>query len=84
MSTKEKMFNGKPMSHWRHEADKLLIYILAHEADTVDRRSIVGDMVAERLIHLAKAVNPALYEKTMEEHGWRLENITRALNSMLP
>ncbi len=78
----KKKFNGQPMSHWHAKADELLIYILAHEAWTVDTRSIIGKLVHERLIHLANAVNPELYKKTMENHEAGQKAIAHILNSM--
>jgi hypothetical protein len=65
-SRDKKFFNGKPLSHWQWEADKLVIDCLVR-ASMVDTRSLVGEMASKRILELAKAENPHLYQTVLDE-----------------
>lgn len=79
---KEEMFNGKPMSHWNREADKLVIECLVR-ASRLDTRSIIGAQASERLINLAKAISPQLYADTEAQIALMQRNLALVLNDCI-
>lgn len=79
-----KRFNGKPMSHWQKEADKLVIDLL-YRASLVDRRSIIGELAHKRLIEIAKAESgdSGLFEEAIESRDCCRRGMAAAINSMI-
>jgi len=81
-SKDKKFFNGKPMSHWQWEADKLVIDCLVR-ASMVDTRSLVGEMASKRLLELAKNENPHLYQTVLDERARCQAGLRSLMGEML-
>ena len=60
-----KRFNGQPARHWQREARKLVVEQLVRSSN-VDG-SIVGAMASARLLALAEAEDPELYQEVLDE-----------------
>lgn len=61
-----KRYLGKPMSHWEHEAKKLVVEILVRGYINLDTRSIIGELASKRLMELANAENPETVKEVLE------------------
>lgn len=79
---KEKLFNGKPMSHWRRQADELVMLSLVR-AMSFDTRSLPGKLAYERLEHLAKGIDPVLYAEICDQRETCRTNLLRTINNIL-
>jgi len=75
-------FNGKPLEHWRKQADKLLMQCLIMAAN-VDVRSLPGRIVSDRIIMLAQAIDPDGYKEVFAEIRQAQENLPKLLAAML-
>lgn len=71
-------FNGKPLEHWVAKADELVMQCLV-SAMNVDTRGIVGAIAHERIRHLAKGVNPVMFEKVIMDIEVMKANMGRIL-----
>jgi hypothetical protein len=76
-------FLRKPMSHWRTQARRLLMDCLVRAAN-IDKRGIVGAMVAERLEQIALSEDPEMYVEVLEEVDRYHANMARAISFFLP
>lgn len=62
-----KRFNGKPFQHWQDLADELVIENLVRAAGQTDERSLVGYLAHKRLMELAEAENPTLFQRVLAQ-----------------
>lgn len=61
-------FNDKPFEHWEQEAEKLVMDALVRAAMNTDaEQSLIGYLARQRLLDIAKAVNPRLLDQTLEQ-----------------
>ena len=79
----EKRFNGKPMSHWRREAKKLVIDHI-YRGSLIDTRSILGKMVSDRLMFLAQLEDDGsgLLQEIQEERGRFQAGVASVINEI--
>lgn len=75
-------FNGKPLAHWKAMADELVMYAIVRGINP-DKLSLVQTMAAERLVHLAKAIDPDLYQRVTDERDNCRAAIPMLLTNML-
>jgi hypothetical protein len=75
-------YNGKPLEHWLAMADELVMHAIVRGINP-DRLSLVQTVAAERLKHLAQALSPALYQKTIEERDRMRKNLPRLVAHIL-
>lgn len=54
----EKPFNGKPMSHWRREADLYVMEVLVRGMTTGPHKSIIHKLANDRLMACALTLVP--------------------------
>lgn len=80
---KEKLHNGKPMSHWRAEAAKLVMDALVRAAFNLDVRAKAAELARERLVHLAQALDPVLYEETLGVRERCQAGMVRAVSAFM-
>lgn len=78
---KQKKYLGKPMSHWEHEAKKLIVEVLLR-ASALDTRSIIGEIAHNRLVELAKSEDPDIYNETIEDRKRCLVGIANIINGV--
>lgn len=81
-SKNKKFFNGKPAEHWDREAEKLVIDCLVR-ASMLDTRSIVGEKASKRLLELAQAENPELYQAVLDERARCQAGLRSLMGEML-
>lgn len=81
-SKNKKFFNGKPIEHWQREATKLVIDQLVR-ASMVDTRSVIGAAASKRLLELAQAESPELYQETLTERARCQVGLATVMNAML-
>jgi len=67
--SKRKLYNGKSLAYWQHQADELVVYHLVRAAQQCDRRSIIGELAAPRLLNLANSISPELVKEVLQEQG---------------
>lgn len=75
-------FNGKPKAHWEREAKKLVIETLVR-GSMCDTRSAIGALASERLLELAKAEDPELFEEVVQEREACQAGFARVMGEML-
>jgi len=61
---KPKTFNGKPLSHWKHEARRIVIGQLIHAAQ-LDTRSLPAKLASDRLLELARLEDQKMFNEAM-------------------
>jgi hypothetical protein len=78
-------FNGKPMSYWRREADKLVMDTLVRAITSFgcDNSSIIHKLARKRLEQLAQTENAELYSEVLEERDRCLGNFNTLMNDMI-
>lgn len=79
---KEKMFNGKPMSHWERAAKKLVVSQLLRSGFELDTRSIVGRLAGERLKELANTESPELVKEVLGDYKRYQAGMVRDLKAI--
>jgi hypothetical protein len=74
-----KKTNGKPMRHWQKMADELVMDCLVRaisdfECSNSAAQSLPQRLASERLVAIAKAENPELYQKVCDERDRCIKN----------
>lgn len=63
---KRKRFNGQPFQHWQDQADELVVELITRAAlQHTSDDSIIGYIARKRLLEIAKAENPNLFERVL-------------------
>jgi hypothetical protein len=78
MRKSRKKILGKSMAHWERMAKKLVVEQLVH-ASFVDTRSIPGKIASDRLIALARAEDPTLFDEVLKEREGLAYGVARVL-----
>ncbi len=81
-SKREKMFNGKPMSHWKQQAHELVVSQLLTAAN-LDTRALPCKLARDRLMELALAEDAALVKKITSDRERTMANVSRVLGGLL-
>lgn len=76
---KEALFNGKPLSYWKHMAHELVVDSLVRASVNFQSTNVFTSLpqkiAAERLMALALAENPVLVRKSLEERDRCLKGL---------
>lgn len=73
---------GRKLDFWKRKATELVVEQLLR-ASLVDRRSIVGDLAASRLLQLASSEDHEVFEKMIKKRGRALSGMQMILTDML-
>jgi hypothetical protein len=78
-------FNGKPMSYWRREADKLVMDTLVRAITSFgsDNPSVIHKLARKRLEQLAQTENSELYSEILAERDRCLNNFHVLMNKTI-
>jgi hypothetical protein len=82
---KRKRFNGKPFSHWQAQADELVVDSILRAAlqyTEQEQPSIIAHLAGQRLLEIAQAESPTLFEKVLATRARCLEGFTRIMQSI--
>lgn len=71
---KEKLYNGKPMSHWENMARDIVVASLVRAGSIYEQRSdspinLPQDIASKQLMSLAKGISEPLFHKAIEERN---------------
>ncbi len=62
-----KLYNGKPMSHWQAEADKLVADILIRGLNHCDPLSIIGRLARPQIEKFMNQMDKSVIDSVMDE-----------------
>jgi hypothetical protein len=80
---KRSMYNGQPFSYWQSQADELAVELIVRSAESTDSRSLIGHLARKRLLEIAQAENPTVYEKVLASRDACMRGFVKILGEVL-